>query len=157
MTPREASAAIDALFTVHQTPGYVLSFENQYGKETGDHGLDLDRAPCGDKYVVVTSVGLLDKTTRSPAALFGSVPLAMRWLVDEIKDYAETVEPDRSRWHALHLYWRDQPKFTSTDYIAMDQSGLVQTRSIMTSFMATTLGVAHARLLISKMDPDGKE
>jgi len=157
MTPAEAVRKIDAMFTVCREPaGYPTFYLDQNDKEMGDGPRDMEIAPCGEPYVMVSSFGVDADLKTDAFVMFASESLALRWFVDEIEDYAASIISDRAGWKSLHLYWRTEPKWFSTTYIVMDQAGLLQTKSPLSALMNVDLGFVQASLLITKTDPNGK-
>lgn len=147
---------IEALFTAHDAAGYPTTWTDQDGKIVGEGANDMTLAPNGEPYVSLSSFGI-DAPFPDVDVMFASGALAMRWWADEVEDYARDIETDREKWSALHLYWRSKPVFHASTYLAMDQGGLMRSRSPLAQVMQIELGFVTSEMLISKIGPDGKE
>lgn len=153
MTLAEAIAEIEAQFIVHHEIGAPTEYNDTTGKWVADGPRDWSCAPCGDKYLTVTSGGVKDQGAPM-SAYFSSEGRATTWWVYSVEDYAETIAP-KDQWSKLHLYWRDQPEYSEAEYVAMGQAELV--RGSKPHPLHVTLGSIFSRLVISKLNPDGKE
>jgi hypothetical protein len=149
VTLAEAISQVEAMFTVHAEIGAEQPYTDQNGDFVKDGPCDMSLAPCGEPYVTVTSHGV-GEDAFDISAMFASQSLAVQWWFDEVVDW-------KKRTDATHLYWRHEPEFFATTYLAMDQAGLFQTASPLKLVTAIELGWVQAEMLISKLDPDGKE
>lgn len=153
MTRAEAIAAVEALFTVHHEAGLEIPYRDQTGAVYGTASMrDMDLAPCGEPYVVVTSNGFRGD---AEDVFFCSDSMAMRWWKFAVEAYAESIAP-QDEWKSLHLYWRDYPRFECATYLAADQAALLQTKSPLSACMHIDVGVVFSRMLITRTNPDGK-
>lgn len=154
MTLAEAIRSIEDMFTIHHEVGLPTSYAGQTANPSADVPRDMTRAPCGEEYVTVTSFG---RGSSEGGALFRSQGLAVEWWFAEIEDYAASIWVERTLWRGLHFYWKSEPEWHSTTYLAMDARGLVQTASPLASLLQLELGFVTAQLLISELGPDGKK
>jgi hypothetical protein len=157
MTPTDAVANISALFTVHDERGHPADWVDQNDKVVGSGARDMNTAPNGEPYEVLTSYGAGAKLPADALVMFQSERLALQWWYDEVKAWAEELQPDHSKWLRLHLYWRDKPVFHKATYLVMNQAELLGTASPLAAVHSIDLGFVWSRLLISKVGPDGEE
>jgi hypothetical protein len=157
MTPEEAVSKINATFTVHEERGIATGWTDQNDKVMGMGARDMDTAPNGEPYEVVTSYGLGARLPKDALVMFQSESLAVRWWFDEVEDWASSLRSGREYWKRLNLYWRDKPTFHTTTYLAMDQGGLFRTSSPLAASHQIDLGFVWSRLLISTIGPNGEE
>jgi len=150
MTLDEATLVVNDLFTVHEEVGQEAISVDGNGKEFRTGAFNMSRAPCGELYMTVTSGGIED----AYGVMFHDEARAVRWWVYSVEDYAETIAP-RESWGKLHLYWRDSPAFIREQYLALDQARILQGSS--QAPLTVSLGTVRARLLITKLRPDGTE
>ena len=152
-----AISNVETLFTVHEEVGFAVDYKDQDGKPVGDAPPDMTRAPCGKKYVTVTSFGVSPDLPDDALAMFSVSGMAMQWWFDEVREYARSIESDEKKWPSLHLYWKSKPAWHSTTYLAMDQGELLRTASPLRGILQIDLGFVQSEMLISKLGPDGKE
>lgn len=153
----KAIAHVERLFTVHDEIGRPAPWTDQDNKTVGEGAVDMTVAPNGEAYVSVSSFGVEAELPSWAIAMFQSESLAFQWWVDEVRDYASSVESDTDRWKQLHLYWRTKPEFHKATYLVMDQASLMQTASPLSAILQIDLGFVTSQMLISKTNPDGKE
>ena len=152
----ETIREIESWFKVDRgPPGLPVSYTDQGGKVVGDGPVDMECAPNGEVYVLLTSGGEVE-AGRKVSLWFADESRAANHFGFAVEDYAETVAP-RDQWGSLYLYWRDLPRFESASYIAIDQAGLLQRQSLLAAHFNLELGYVWARLLISKTGAAGKE
>jgi hypothetical protein len=158
MTLAEAILDIESWFNVHAEVGFADGYSDQQGRPFGTaETRDMETAPCGEPYAVVVSGGVY--TVGAMPMLFHSEGAAIQFWRYAIEDYADEVAPGGG-WKdskSLHLYWRDQPVFERQTYVALDQAGMLRNRSKLASQLTIDVGIVWSRLLISRLDPDGKE
>jgi hypothetical protein len=157
MTPEEAVAKVESWFTVHDERGLPVDWIDQNDKFMGSGALDMETAPNGEAYQVMTSYGLGARLPEHALVLFQNEGLAVQWWIDEIEDYAASLIVARDQWKRLHLYWRDKPEFLTTTYLTMNQGELLRTASPLAAIVQIDLGFVYSRMLISTIGPDGKE
>jgi hypothetical protein len=151
MTLGEATLLVDGMFIIHEEVGQEITSYDQNDKSMPPTGArDMTKAPCGGRYITVTSGGTEDVY----GVMFHDEGRAIRWWVYSVEDYAESIAP-REKWDKLHLYWREGPKFIREEYIAMDQAGILQRQSRMN--LTLSLGTVRSRMLITKLRPNGTE
>lgn len=156
MTPAELEAGLARLFTVHEEPGYLVSYQDQNGATLGAPYRDMDLAPCGEPYITFTSFGW-DTNFSSVPVLFQREGLAFEWLWDEIVAFAREAGWQAPDGPTLHLYWRDKPQFFDGVFMQASHANAVRTASPLAAISSVTLGFAQARLLLSKKNPEGSE
>ena len=133
MTLVEAIAAFEKDFQVITTAGFA------------DDGpmLDMDRAPNGDRYVVITSGGERSVPGAS-AAWFASEDRAAEEWLRQAWAYAE-------RRGGGDLYWRQEPVHRQMEFFAVDQAGAM--RDVVTRQSITiNVGFVYSRMVVSKAD-----
>lgn len=157
MTLTEAIAQVEAAFTVHEDVGRATSYEDQNGKVVGAGPRDRTLAPNGEPYLTITSHGVNAELPGDVFVLFTKEGLATQWWVDEVFEFARTLESNKDLWKKLNLYWRVKPIFHSTTFLAMDQGSLLRTASPLAALLTIDLGFTWSEMLISKTGPDGKE
>lgn len=153
MTLDEAIAEVEGWFQVHAEIGAPTEYTDSNGGFVQDGPRDLSLAPNGEPYIRVTSAGILTDWP-SGGVFFGTEARAVTWWLYAIEDYAESIAP-KDEWKNLHLYWRTRPIFETADYVATNQAELLQRQHGLD--MMVTLGVIYSRVLISKLNPEGKE
>jgi hypothetical protein len=150
-------ATIEALFTVHDEAGFASHYRDSTGAIVSESvHRNMDMAPCGEPYVLLTSNGPAEEGDAQPDLFFGSEGTALSWWRYAVEDLAENIAP-RDKWKSLHLYWRQKPEYVSTTYVAMDQAGLLGSRSPLAAFLTIDVGFVTSRLLITKLDPNGED
>lgn len=148
----DAIADLEDKFIVHNDIGYpVMSYDGN-DKEIDTGAKDWNKAPCGERYILVSSGGWENDHIRS--VLFNDQSRAIYWWKWAVMDYAETIAPE-AQWSKLHLYWRDRPQYVSTDYIALQQASIVGRKEMLP--ITIILGSVYSRLLITRKRPDGGE
>ena len=155
MTLAEAVLDIESRFIVHREVGEPVAHYDQQDKAIDTGARDMSRAPCGEPYITVVSGGLKAQGDRIPI-YFGTEVRAVEWWRYGVMDYAETIAPE-AQWGGLHLYWREEPRFESAEYVAMSQATMLGKRSALSDDLTVTLGTVWSRLLITKLAPDGTE
>lgn len=146
---------LESMFTVHHEIGYAKPYRDSNGEIVGDWThRDMERAPCGDKYITFTSHGI--EGEEEPRMFFVRESTALGYWQSQVEKFAENVAP-MSEWNRLHLYWGAKPVFHKTTYIAANQAELLGTASPLGAYLVIEVGFISARLLISKLNPDGKE
>lgn len=151
MTLAEAIIAVEDQFIVHHEIGQPVDhYDEQKSKTIPAGARDMSRAPCGEKYIALTSAGIDDVY----GIMFHDEARAIRWWVYAVEDYAGSICTE-SEWPKLHLYWRDLPVFERHVYLATDQPAILQGASTMP--LTVSLGTVKSKLLISKLGPDGTE
>jgi hypothetical protein len=150
MTLDEATLTVNGMFTVHEEVGQEAISVDGNGKVFHTGAVNMSCAPCGERYITITSGGTED----AYGVMFHDEPRAVRWWVYSVEDYAEVIAP-REKWGKLHLYWREPPKFIREQYLALDQARILQGSS--QAPLTVSLGTVRARLLITKLRPDGTE
>jgi len=157
VTISEAVRKIEARFIVHEEVGMAFAYEDQDGRFRADGPRDMTLAPSGEPYAVVSSFGVNADLPDDAMVMFSNSGLALQWWVDEVHEYARTLESDEEKWPTLHLYWRVKPFYHSTTYLAMDAGSLLRTQSPLGVILQIDLGFVQSEMLISKRGPDGKE
>lgn len=152
----DAILKLEKLFQVHHEVGQPIDWTDQDDKVLGSEQRDPTLAPNGVPYVTVSSYGV-DMDPATGPVLFRSERIAMSWWYDEVLDYAASVDSDKENWSRLHFYWCQKPEFYSADWLIMDQAHVLQTQSPLGAILTAELGFVQGRLLISKLDPNGKE
>ena len=150
MTLDEATLAVNEMFIVHEEVGEEVISVDGNNKRIPTGARDMSRAPCGERYITLTSGGWED----AYGVMFHDEARAVRWWVYSVEDYAETIAP-RDKWGKLHLYWREPPAFIREQYLALDQARILQGSSLAP--LTVSLGTVRARLLITKLHPDGSQ
>jgi len=151
----DAIAEVESWFLVHEEMGMPAYHVAPDGTETDVGARDMGFAPCDEPYVTVMSGGVI-KEGRQPPIMFRDEARAVSWWLYAVEDYAETLAP-RAEWKKLHFYWRQKPVWEITTFVAINQAELLQSRSVLSSMLTVGLGIITSRLLISKLNPDGKE
>lgn len=159
MTLAEAITKIEAWFIVHDERGIETGWTDQNDKTVAMGARDMETAPNGEPYEVMTSFGLHARLPEHALVMFQDEGLAVQWWIDEVEAYAHTqdTKQDRSTWPRLHLYWRDKPAFHKVTYLAMSQAELLQTASPLGAVLQLDMGFVWSRMLISAIGPDGEE
>ena len=156
MTLAEAILQAESYFQVHHEAGAEEWFYKGDERVASATTRDMSRAPCGERYVTLTSGGVRDPGEPMAMWFADSGRAASYWLFS-VEDYAESVAP-KSEWPKLHLYWRSKPEWHSVEFVALDQAQLLGTaHPLLAEAMQMTAGVVWSRLLISKLRPDGTE
>lgn len=156
MTLAEAILTAEGYFQVHREIGYAEPFYKGDDPVEGAETRNWSRAPCGQRYVTLTSGGIKELGYPIPMWFADADRAASYWLFS-VEDYAESVAP-RDDWKKLHLYWRDVPTWNPIEMVAVDQAALfANSHPLQGDVMAMTVGVVWSRLLISKLRPDGTE
>jgi|HubBroStandDraft_4_1064222.scaffolds.fasta_scaffold749119_2 hypothetical protein len=149
MTLAEAISQVEAMFIMHDEIGLPQTYTNQDGVFVADGPRDMMLAPCGEPYEIVSSFGVNEALSTAPV-MFASQGLAVQWWFDEVQDWKRETA-------ATHLYWRKKPEFVSATYLLMDQGAAMRTDSPLAELPQVDLGFVTARMLISKLGPDGRE
>ena len=156
MTLAEAILIAEGYFQVHREIGYAEPFYKHGKPVAGAETRDMSFAPCGQRYVTLTSGGIKDQAERMPM-WFADESRAVSYWLFSVEDYAESVAP-RDNWKKLHLYWREMPSWAPVEMIAVDQAALLrEAHPLHADLMTMTCGVVQGRLLITKLRPDGTE
>lgn len=134
MTLAEAVEAFERDFVVSTAEGYPT-------EGGGVERLDMDRAPCGDRYVVLWAGGERE-AGEPPAAWFGGEEAAASAWLRSAWSYAE-------RRGGKELFWRERPIYREHEYVAMDQAGLMGDPS-MRGAITLRIGCIYSRLAISR-------
>lgn len=139
MTLDEAVKGFERDFAVSPAEGFPH-------EDSGVLRLDMDRAPSGDRYVVLWAGG-----TRSaeepPAAWFDNEAAAASAWLRSAWAYAEARG-------GKELYWRERPQYREAEYVALDQAALMGDPS-MRAAITLRIGCVYSRLSISKGEQEG--
>ena len=121
----------------------------EVGKPVGDYDgpRNMDQAPTGEPYVEVTSDGVWDAGASIPG-WYSSKTFALELWSEAARAYAKT----RGR----HLYWRDKPRWVEAEFIPVDQVAALND-PVLRRVTVIKVGFIYSRLLVSTMDPTGKE
>ena len=157
MTPAEAVTRAESMFTVHADVGLADGWTDQNGKVLNLTSRDMECAPNGEPYEVLTSYGLGAQLPRHALVMFQNEGLGVQWWLDEVEAWAADLRKDRDTWKKINLYWRDKPVFIGTTYIAMDQGGLARTASPLAAIPQIDLGFVWSRMLLSVIGPNGED
>lgn len=152
MTIGELILNLESRFTVHHDVGVPALHYDQNDKASDSGARDMTRAPNGEKYVTVVSGGIKEPHD-PPPVMFSEESPAVKWFLWAVEDIADELEPARSEWKNLHLYWRDKPVWLTAEYVAIEQAKLLQEASPLADALALGLGYVWSRLLLSVKPP----
>ena len=134
MNLEEAIAAFEADFT-------LVSDEIGQADDENPNRRHLDRAPNGDRYVVMTSGGVVAAGEGPPALFADEAAAAGAWL-REAWSYAD-------KRGGKDLYWARRPVYEEAEFVGVDQAAMLNGR-VFAQGLALRLGAVEARLVVSR-------